>query len=104
MDLHWAWVWQYGLPLLLVIGSLAGLVSAIRSKPAETAGSRSDWLALPILLILTGDAALGEARPPFERAWKGAVAVLLWVTIAVTVWRRRRRRIESRAAGGAERR
>jgi hypothetical protein len=84
--------WRYGAPALLVICSLAMLKWTIRAKPAEISINRRDWPWLFLVIMWTGDAALGDSRPPFERAWKGAVATLLWLSVAITLWRRRRHR------------
>ncbi|MET0424089.1 MAG: hypothetical protein ABW046_09455, partial [Actinoplanes sp.] len=80
-------VWHYGAPAFLVYSSMSLLVSSIRSKPDDPAVTRSDWPLLPLLIFWTGDAAVGENRPPFERAWKGAVAVLVWSAVAVVLRR-----------------
>jgi hypothetical protein len=86
-------VWRYGAPLLLVLGSVAALTDAIRSRPDRIPIKGLDWPWLGLLVIWTGDAALGEARPPFERIWKAAVTALLWLAVGITLWRRRRHRI-----------
>ncbi|SCL41084.1 hypothetical protein GA0074692_6134 [Micromonospora pallida] len=79
-------------PLLLVAGAASTLLAAGRERvPIAHDTSRPYfWLLVVIWLMLAGDAALGENRPPFERAWKGTVAVLLAVSSGVNLWRRRR--------------
>ncbi|MEU8242894.1 hypothetical protein AB0C07_31950 [Actinoplanes missouriensis] len=85
--------WFYGLAVLLtVIGSIGALVSAIRTPGGRLPGLRRYWPFLLILLMWTGDAALGDGRPAFERAGKGTIAVLLWSSLAIVVLRRRRHR------------
>jgi hypothetical protein len=85
-------VWRYGPPALLVFSAAGLLVSSVRSEPGRPVVTRPDWLLLPLLIFWTGDAAVGENRPPFERAWKGAVAVLVWSAVAIVLWRQRRSR------------
>jgi hypothetical protein len=81
VDLLW-------LVLPLVAGT-AALAGAIGTKARDLPAVRSYWWWLPLLVVWTGDAALGEARPLLERAGKGAAALLLWSSVAVVLLRRR---------------
>ena len=83
--------WHYGLAVLLAVaGSGWVLVAAIRTPATGLPRPARCWPLLLVLLMWTGDAAVGDGRPAFERAGKGTVAVLLWSSLAVTVVRRRR--------------
>ena len=89
--------WNVGLPALLVIMTIALLVTAVRGEPSQALLPGRDhwWLAL-VWLVLVGDALLGDHRPVWERAWKGLVAALFLLATAVAVWRRRRIRSAGR--------
>ncbi|MCG5473131.1 hypothetical protein LADH09A_001019 [Micromonospora sp. LAH09] len=41
-------------------------------------------------LTTAGEAAFGDGRPWFERAWKGVTALLVAVAVAIAVFRRHR--------------
>ena len=85
-------LWHYGPPAVVVSAGTAALATAIRSRPGDLRLSWSQWPWLLPVLIATGDAAVGVGRPAFERAWKGATAGLLWVALAIALWRQARAR------------
>jgi multidrug efflux pump subunit AcrA (membrane-fusion protein) len=57
-----------------------------------TLHSLGDVAIALVWLKLAGEAALGENRPPFERQWKGALAILIAVAFAIHLWNRHRRK------------
>ncbi|BAL89456.1 hypothetical protein AMIS_42360 [Actinoplanes missouriensis 431] len=73
-----------------MVGSFGVLVAAIRTPAARLPRPSRYWPFLLVLLVWTGDAALGDGRPAFERAGKATIAVLLWSSLAIVVLRRRR--------------
>ncbi|BCL13851.1 hypothetical protein [Micromonospora sagamiensis] len=79
-------------PLLLVLMLAQVLLATARGKFSIVHDTSRPyfWLLVVSWLILAGDAALGENRPTFERAWKGALAVLLAASFGLDLWRRRR--------------
>jgi hypothetical protein len=89
-----AWIWEYGVPLLVVAGAVGVLVSAIRTDAGRLTTVRSNWPFLLLTIMWTGDAAVGDARPVFERVAKGTVAALVWISVAIVVVRRRRLRAD----------
>lgn len=48
--------------------------------------------------MAAGDAAFGDDRPLYERGWKGTVALLVAVAVAVATWRHYRWRRGARLA------
>jgi hypothetical protein len=89
-----ALTWRDGSLLLLAIAGLTVLVAAMRTEPSRLTWSRRCWPWLLLLVMWTGDAALGDGRPLVERTCKGIFAVLVWLSLAVALWRRRRHRNE----------
>ncbi|MFI6229281.1 hypothetical protein ACIBCR_18440 [Micromonospora echinospora] len=81
-------------PLLFVMLVALVLVATVRGRFSivHDLSRPYFWLLVAQWLFLAGDAALGENRPAFERAWKGAIAVLLAASLGVGLWRRRRAR------------
>jgi hypothetical protein len=77
-----------------VVGAAGVLVSAIRTEAGGLTTVRSNWPFLLLVIRWTGDAAVGEARPVFERVAKGTVAVLVWISVAIVVVRQRRHRAD----------
>jgi hypothetical protein len=93
----WQVVWRIGLPLVLVV-STAGLVwGAFSDRPDSFKRPRGgQWFWVGSWLIAAGDAAGGDNRWWFERAWKGSAALLVAVAVVVAAsrhyrWRRRAR-------------
>jgi hypothetical protein len=87
-------VLDVAVPLFLVGCAAALVVAAARgrvSTPYDVSRPYL-WLMIVVWVLLAGDAALGENRPVFERAWKGAFAVLLALGFGLDRWRRRRAR------------
>ncbi|GLW31012.1 hypothetical protein [Actinoplanes regularis] len=91
-------IWPYVWPVAALIGGLGLLWSAIATPAGRLPGPKTYWVYLGLLVMWTGDAAVGEARPLFERAGKGAVAAPAWIALAVVLVRRRRHRLRSAAA------
>src|SRR5262245_58513731 len=50
--------WHYGVPLLVVAGSLGAVVSAIRAEPPEFPLSRKEWPLIALVVMSAGEAAL----------------------------------------------
>lgn len=88
-------LWDYAWPVAGLVVGLSALYLAASTSVRDLPGPRGLWLVLPMLLILTGDAAVGEGRPVLERVAKGTVAVLVAISVAVVVRRRRRHRAEA---------
>jgi hypothetical protein len=86
--------WLYGSLGLILVAAVGAISSAIRSDAGRLPSPGAYWPWFLLLLMMTGDAALGEGRPPFERAAKGVLAALLWTSLAIVVWRRRRHRVK----------
>jgi hypothetical protein len=83
-------LWHFGIPAALVVAAAGILVTAFRGSPAELFPTTGwDWLRLAFLPILAGDAAFGDQRSTFERIWKGSVAALFGLALAVLWWGRR---------------
>jgi hypothetical protein len=91
-------VGHYGIFVLALVFGAGVLWSAIRTDVRRLPGPRSYWLSLGLPIIWTGDALVGENRSWFERVVKGAVAIAVWVSVGIVVWRRRRH-AASRPAG-----
>lgn len=95
----WEAIWRIGLPLIVVGGAAVGVSVAFSSPPVEFPRPRGwQWAWVGLWLMTAGDAAFGNDRPWFERAWKGATALLVAVSIAVAVWRHYRWRWRVRLA------
>jgi hypothetical protein len=64
------------------------------------------WIWVLVWLRTAGEAALGDNRWWFERAWKGSAALLVAVAVVAGAWRRyrwlRRARDEADVATGEE--
>jgi hypothetical protein len=88
-------VLDVAVPLLFVAGAASALLATVRGQFSilHDASRPYLWLLVVYWLMLTGEAAVGENRPAFERAWKGTVAVLLAASFGVDLWRRRRARV-----------
>lgn len=84
------WIWHYGLPVVLLVAGAGMLASTIRADVSSLESPRASWPLIPLLLFWTGDAALGDGRPPFERVMKGLLAIPFLLSFAVILWRRRR--------------
>ncbi|MFG1651616.1 hypothetical protein ACGFIE_16980 [Micromonospora sp. NPDC049275] len=98
----WEIVSHICVPLMVVGGAAFIVVAAFTSPPDSFSWPRGwQWAWVGLWLMAAGDAAFGVDRPVFERAWKGAAALLVAVACAIAVWRHRRWR---RRAGptGAE--
>ncbi|GIM94739.1 lipoyl domain-containing protein [Paractinoplanes toevensis] len=86
-------LWDVGLPVLMVLIGVGALVSAIRSRDGLGRMSWPSRLLYAFLwLTLAGESLLGEDRSRAERQWKGAVAILLGLAVAVHLWKLYRRR------------
>lgn len=84
-------LWHYGMPALVVTGAAGALLTAFTTRPRDLRGFVwSDLWWLGLTLMATGDAAVGENRPVFERFWKGTAAALVWLAVTVALARRRR--------------
>jgi hypothetical protein len=81
-------VWHVGLPVLVLIGCAAWLVSALRS-PAGPAPTRAgSWARGALVLLWAIGAAFADHRSTWERGWRGAAAVLLALGLGAEWWRR----------------
>ncbi|MEU8606915.1 hypothetical protein AB0C29_02780 [Actinoplanes sp. NPDC048791] len=98
----WDLVWRFGIPLV-VVGGAAFAVYVGLSDPPDTFSRPRGWQwAWPgIWLMMAGDAAFGENRWWFERAWKGTTALLFAVAVTAAVWRHHRWRKRVRSAEGS---
>ncbi|WP_422739213.1 hypothetical protein ACN263_08240 [Micromonospora sp. WMMD729] len=98
----WEFVTDIGVPLLLVGGAAVIAVGAFTDPPEEFSWPRGwDWAwVVGVWFMASGEAAFGTDRPWWERAWKGAAALLLVVACLVAVWRRWRWRRRARGADG----
>jgi hypothetical protein len=90
------WAWQYGMPLLGLATGVGALAVAVGTRPSELPDPRAYWPFALVLLMWTGDAAVGDGRPLLERLGKGVAAALIWVSVAVVLWRRRRHQSAAR--------
>jgi len=87
----WESIWRVGLPLIAVAGAAVAVFVAFSDPPEKFSRPRGwQWAWVGIWLMTAGEAALGDDRSWFERAWKGALALLVAVGVVVAVWRRYR--------------
>ncbi|MFY1693182.1 hypothetical protein [Plantactinospora sp. WMMB782] len=90
----WQAVWRVGVPLVLVGGAVVAVWIAFTDRPDRFSRPRGwQWTWLVLWAMAAGDAAFGEQRAWFERSWKGAIALLFAIAVAVAVcrhyrWRR----------------
>ncbi|HTF07041.1 MAG TPA: hypothetical protein VK659_02590 [Asanoa sp.] len=98
----WEAVSLIGPPLVLVAGA-AGLVwSAFSDRPDTFSRPRGwQWGWVGLWLMAAGDAAVGDNRWWFERAWKGCAALLVAAAVAVGAWRHYRWRRRVRLVHGS---
>ncbi|MFG1990828.1 hypothetical protein ACGFJ7_12720 [Actinoplanes sp. NPDC048988] len=91
-------VWQFGLPVVLVLFGAGALVAAVTDRERPRLRQRIGWFGLVVWLKFAGEAAFGDGRPRLEREWKGLVAVLLGLAALVWLvkWLRWRRRDAAR--------
>ncbi|MCO1593732.1 hypothetical protein M8C17_00955 [Micromonospora sp. RHAY321] len=95
----WEVVWRIGLPLIVVVGVAAAVSVAFFDPPDKFSRPRGwQWAWVGLWLMTAGDAAFGNDRSWFERAWKGAIAVLVAVAVTVALWRHYRWRKRVRLA------
>ncbi|MFI7591651.1 hypothetical protein [Micromonospora sp. NPDC049359] len=100
----WEFVTDVGVPLFFVVGAAVTAVGAFTDPPQDFSWPRGwEWAWVGVWVMASGEAAFGTDRPWFERAWKGAVALLVAVAFVVAVWRRWRWRTRARGtdAGAA---
>jgi hypothetical protein len=82
-------------PLVVVGGAAAAVSVAFSDLPDTFSRPRGwQWAWVGLWLMTAGDAAFGTDRPWFERAWKGATALLVAVAVAAAArchyrWRKR---------------
>jgi biotin-dependent enzyme len=85
--------WDVGFPALMVLAAVVVLVFTVREKDGLGPTTwRSRLFFVFWGLTAAGDSLLGQDRPRAERQWKGAVAVLLGLALAVDLWKLYRRR------------
>ncbi|QGN45620.1 hypothetical protein ACN26Y_04650 [Micromonospora sp. WMMD558] len=100
----WEIIWRIGQPLLVVCCAATAVSIAVSDPPDKFSRPRGwQWAWLGVWLLMAGEAAFGDDRPWFERAWKGTAALLVAVAAAVAAWRHYRWRRNSRLAGGSPR-
>lgn len=85
---------------LVVMAGLGAVGAAMRTAADRLPRPRAYWPWLLLLVIWTGDAVLGERRPPFERMEKGVLAALMWTSLAVVIWRRRHHPVKVYSGAG----
>ncbi|GIG88119.1 hypothetical protein Pen02_30550 [Plantactinospora endophytica] len=82
-----------------MIGAVFAVVLAFSDPPEQFSRPRGwEWAWVGPWLITACTAAFGEDRSWFERAWRGAVALLFAVAVVVAVWRHYRWRWQARRA------
>ncbi|MEV4467781.1 hypothetical protein AB0J51_29670 [Micromonospora echinofusca] len=95
----WEATWRVGAPLIVVVGAAAAVYVAFSGPPDRFSRPRGwQWAWVGLWLMAAGDAAFGSDRWWFERACKGATALLVAVAVVVAVWRRHRWRKRVRLA------
>ncbi|MFE9689612.1 hypothetical protein [Micromonospora sp. NPDC005806] len=95
----WEAMSRIGLPLVAVGGAAAAVRVGLSSPPDEFLRPRGwQWTWVALWLMTAGDAVFGDNRSWFERAWKGAAALLVAVAVAVAAWRHYRWRQRVRLA------
>ncbi|MEV4619767.1 hypothetical protein AB0J74_13805 [Asanoa sp. NPDC049573] len=87
----WEGVWRIGVPVGVVVASGGMVWTAATESPTEPWWPRGwQWLWVLVWLRAAGEAAFGDNRWWFERAWKGSGALLIFAAVAVGLWRRYR--------------
>lgn len=95
----WDATWRIGVPLVVVGGAAAAGSVAFSAPPDKFPRPRGwQWAWVGLWLMTAGEAAFGHNRSWFERAWKGATALLVAVAVTVAVWRHYRWRKRVRLA------
>ncbi|MFR9780630.1 hypothetical protein ACL02O_31865 [Micromonospora sp. MS34] len=97
----WEAIWRLGVPLI-VVGAAVAVTVAFSEPPRKFSRPRgSQWAWAGLWLMTAGDAAFGNDRSSFERAWKGTTALLVAVAVIVAAWRHHRWRNRVRLADGS---
>jgi CDP-diglyceride synthetase len=79
------------LVVLSVVAGIATLRAPFMMKRADRLPSLRSYLwLLPMAVIWTGDALVGEGRPGLERIAKGILAAAIWGNFTIVAVRRRR--------------
>ncbi|MEU9506035.1 hypothetical protein AB0D32_07110 [Micromonospora sp. NPDC048170] len=95
----WEAAWRFGVPLIGVLAVAAAVSVAFSDPPDKFSLPRGwQWAWVGLWLMTAGEAAFGDDRPWFERAWKGAVALLVAVAVTVAAWRHHRWRTRAAPA------
>ncbi|MGS2618806.1 hypothetical protein ACVCAH_30395 [Micromonospora sp. LZ34] len=95
----WEALWRIGVPLIVVVCAAAAVSVGFSNPPDKFSRPRGwQWAWVGLWLMTAGDAAFGDDRSWFERAWKGATALLVAVAVAVAGWRHYRWRKRVRLA------
>ncbi|MFC6022062.1 hypothetical protein ACFP2T_38605 [Plantactinospora solaniradicis] len=95
----WEAIWHIGVPLVAVVAMTVAVFVAFSDPPDKFfRPSGWQWAWVGLWLMMAGDAAVGSNRSWFERAWKGAVALLVAVAVIVAAWRNYRWRKRVRLA------
>lgn len=92
----WEAVSRFGVPSLVFVGAAVAASVAFFGSPADFSRPHGwQWAWVGLWLMMSAEAAFGTERSWFERAWKGATALLVAVACAVAAWRHYRwRRLE----------
>ncbi|GGR87041.1 hypothetical protein GCM10010169_34080 [Micromonospora fulviviridis] len=91
----WEATWHIGVPLIVVVGAATAVSAAFSNSPDRFSRPRGwQWAWVGLWLMTAGDAAFGNDRSWFERAWKGTTVLLVAVAVTVAArrhyrWRRR---------------
>lgn len=87
----WEAISRVGVPLIIVVGASVAVYGASSDSPKNFSRPRGwQWAWVGLWLMTAGEAAFGDGRPWFERAWKGVTALLVAVAVAVAAFRRHR--------------